>query len=122
MDYLGKLCDTFILIAVLFIFPISWALCRSMNGAEAKIADTTAEYMEQIDSKGYIEKSDLEKFRRKIGSLGEYFVDISILKRNSDIVELWDFSENIGLMHTDTLILKISDRESTVYSAMRVIL
>ena len=122
MDYLGKIADVFVMITVLFIFPVLWGLAGSQNAAEMKLKDVSAEFMENIDREGCIRSYNVEQLIWKTERLGTYFVNITIRRRNSLIMGIQDLSEEIELNYTDTVLLEISDRTGPVYSVLRVII
>ena len=69
MDSLGKLTDIFVLMIVLFIFPVTWVMNRSELIAEEKIPEYVDFFIRDSEKTGIITK---ERYENLITALDIY--------------------------------------------------
>ncbi len=75
MDSLGKLADIFLLIVVLFVFPVTWTVNRSELIAEEKIPEYMDSFICDSEKTKFITK---ERYENLIGVLDIYMKHYNI--------------------------------------------
>ena len=121
MNSLGKIADIFIMILVMFIFPVTWALTRSSIQSGEELAIIARDFMERTDSCKYLDAAFLELCCGKIGNRGDYHAQVTTIRRADGFNERV-FNESLEELDSgDVVILRISDRKSTVCSYIKVI-
>ena len=121
MNSFGKIADIFIMIMVMFIFPVSWTLTRTSIQSGEGLWGIAQEFMERTDSCKYLDTGYTELIGGKVRDCGDYVTKISIVRRSDGCVEAVFNDGFTELNSGDIVILKISDRYSTVCSYIKVI-
>ena len=105
----------------MFIFPVTWALSRSSGQAAEGLEIIAQEFLERTDSCKYIDAGYTELICGRVGELGDYHTGISIIRRSDGYIETVPEKGFTELNSGDIIILRISDRYSTVCSYIKVI-
>ena len=121
MDLLGKMTDIFIMIAVLFIFPVLWGLSLSKDIGETGLEKAAGEFMESVDEDGYIGEKHMALLNNYLTGEGGYSVEISVIRKGEGQVMTNEFYTGSELYPFDIVVLKISDITGIVCSAVRCI-
>ena len=122
MDSLGKIADIFILIIILFIFPVRWAILQSENLSETGLTEAAEFFLDRIDIDDHISADHIVALNRKMFSYGNYFSDIEVLRSNGERLKADYISENnLFLFPSDIVCLKIYDRGGLAFSFIRMV-
>ena len=121
MELLGKMTDVFIMIIVLFIFPVMWGLSLSKDIGETGLAKAAGEFMESIDEDGYIGDKHMALLNGYLTGEGGYSAEISVIRKGEGRLIQIEPNAEPELYPYDTVFLKISDNMGAVCSAVRCI-
>ena len=122
MDSLGKIADIFLLIVILFFFPIQWAVFQTENISESGLTKAAEFFLDRVDYDNVISDEHIILLNRKMVSYGNYFADIEVIRSDGDYVKIDYTSENSLILYPeDTVCLKIYDRYGLVFSFIRMV-
>lgn len=143
MDSLGKIVDFFVMLAVLFVFPINWAFDQADTVGDYAVYGIVEDFFSEAQYKGCIDRTELKGLESRLSGLfGYYDIYISVKRGISDIEKtgsdtgIISFESLIGmsvvdseieskgffeLQKNDVLSVSISDKKGIFISKMRVI-
>ena len=121
MELLGKMTDIFIMIIVLFIFPVLWGLSLSKDIGETALAKAAGEFMESVDEDGYIGEKHMALLNNYLTGEGGYSAEISVIRKGEGQVMTNELYTGSELYPYDLVFIKIFDHTGIVCSAVRCI-
>ena len=121
MELLGKMTDVFVMMVVLFIFPVLWGLSLSKDISETGFGKAAGEFMESVDEDGFIGEKHMALLNNYLTGEGGYSAEISVIRKGKGLLMPDEMGKGTELYPYDVVILRISDHMGTVCSAVRYI-
>ena len=141
MEALAKVFDMFVLLVLLFIFPVNWAMNDAERVSDCSIKGMVREFLDSVEQYGEIDERSIGKLESELCALMkhyviEYEVKRGISEKESLGGEIMNYDSSISsdivlttvekrgafrLGKNDVLTVKVYDKDSAIYYGVRLI-